>query len=366
MKILSIFNNKGGVGKTTLTYHISCAMAELGYKVLLMDLDPQCNLTINSIDVEKIEKIWSVENPFIDEGFEQTKSESSFREIVKSSRSIHFLLKPTEEGTGDFTDDQLPPPLYIKENLDLIVGRLTLHQYENKIADRWSDVYLSDPLAIRTITRIRSLARQYSGRNNYDYVVIDTSPSLGALNKVIISSVDGFLIPCSPDMFTLYGIRNIGNSLSRWKKELDTIYSLLSPEKRKLFPENFVQFLGYTLYNAKKQSKDRNELDLATAHYNYVNEIKTAIQDFILAKVPMTISEDILLTNIGQKSVIHSHNTYPSFAQKYHCPMWELPNRSDLLPSDMNTIQPNRERYFSTKNSYEIFTNDLIYRLSLI
>src|SRR5712671_22277 len=45
MKIISVFNNKGGVGKTTLTFHLAHALGEIGYRVLLMDLDPQCNLT---------------------------------------------------------------------------------------------------------------------------------------------------------------------------------------------------------------------------------------------------------------------------------------------------------------------------------
>lgn len=367
MQILSVFNNKGGVGKSTLTYHLACALVELGKKVLLIDLDPQCNLTINATGVDTIEEIWKYENSYIEAGFEESKTKlSDFCTITASPRSIHFLLKPTEEGTGDFQEGKLPPPLALKANLDMIIGRLTLHQYENKIADRWSDAYLSDPLAIRTITRIRSLAIQYSEIYQYDFVVIDTSPSLGSLNKIVISSVDGFVIPCSPDLFTLYGIRNIGNSLVKWKRELETLYSLISPDKRKQFPENFVQFAGYTLYNAKKQSKNRNELDLATAHYNYVSEIKEAIQQFILSKVPMSLSETLLLNNIGNKSIIHSHNTYPNLAQKYHCPMWELPDRIDLATKDSNTILPNKSRYYATKKAYIDFTQDLIDRFSKI
>ena len=68
MKILSVFNNKGGVGKTTLTYHLSHALSELGHRVLMIDADPQCNLTIYSVPEDKIHDIWEVEDPFIDEG----------------------------------------------------------------------------------------------------------------------------------------------------------------------------------------------------------------------------------------------------------------------------------------------------------
>lgn len=46
MKIVSLFNNKGGVGKTTLAFHLSWILSEMGKKVLMIDLDPQCNLTI--------------------------------------------------------------------------------------------------------------------------------------------------------------------------------------------------------------------------------------------------------------------------------------------------------------------------------
>ncbi|MFN9916852.1 MAG: ParA family protein, partial [Pirellulaceae bacterium] len=121
---------------------------------------------------------------------------------------------------------------------------LTLHLYEEKIASRWTDVYRGDPLAIRTITRLRAIAKRYTQEKGYDFVIIDTSPSLGGLNKVIISTVDGFFIPAAPDLFSLYGIRNIGRSLKSWKEEFEIIYQLISKEKRHNFPKEFVKFLG--------------------------------------------------------------------------------------------------------------------------
>ena len=62
MKIISVFNNKGGVGKTTLTFHLAHALAELGKKVLIIDADPQCNLTIYSLDQEYIHQLWAAED----------------------------------------------------------------------------------------------------------------------------------------------------------------------------------------------------------------------------------------------------------------------------------------------------------------
>ena len=134
MKIISLFNNKGGVGKTTLAYHLSCALALLGKKVLMIDLDPQCNLTIYSYPTEKLHKIWETEDSFIDEGFESTREKMSvndFKELNNHPHTIHYLLKPTEDGTADL--DRLPPPISLSTNLDLLPGRLTLHTFENKI-----------------------------------------------------------------------------------------------------------------------------------------------------------------------------------------------------------------------------------------
>ena len=67
MKTMAIFNNKGGVGKTTLTYHTASALAELGYRTLLVDLDPQSNLTLFGLDVDALYQVWLAEDPFIED-----------------------------------------------------------------------------------------------------------------------------------------------------------------------------------------------------------------------------------------------------------------------------------------------------------
>ena len=73
MKVMSIFNNKGGVGKTTLTFHLAHALVEMGKKVLLMDMDPQCNLTIHCLSEVIVQKIWEKEDDYIKMELEQTK-----------------------------------------------------------------------------------------------------------------------------------------------------------------------------------------------------------------------------------------------------------------------------------------------------
>lgn len=366
MKILSVFNNKGGVGKTTLTYHVAHALSEMGKRVLIIDADPQCNLTIYALEQDYIHDLWATEDSFIDDGFEASKkklSEIDYKNIIDNPRSIHFLLKPTEEGTGDH--EKLPPPVSLNKHLDIIPGRLTLHLYEEKIASRWTDIYRGEPLAIRTITKIRALAEEYANLHNYDYVIVDTSPSLGSLNKVIISTVDGFFVPASPDLFSLYGIKNIGKALSLWKAEFDIVYKLISDEKRYFFPKKFVTFLGYTIYNAKKY-EGNNKWGLASAHLNYAEKIPITIEENIQTNMRLHLTKEIMASPIGLTSVMHTHNTFPSMAQHYNNPMWLVPDIPNLDEKHTNTLRGASAKYRETKQKYISFCEDLLSRIDLL
>jgi cellulose biosynthesis protein BcsQ len=365
MKAVAIFNNKGGVGKTTLTYHAASALSELGHKTLLIDLDPQSNLTLYGESVEEVDAIWSLEESFIDD-FESARASTTkqdFQRLVGTPRSAHFLLKPTEDGTSDF--DEYPPPKWLDSNLALITGRLSLHMYEDRIASRWSDAYRGDPLAIRTIIRIRRLCEQYARIHDFQYILVDTSPSLGILNKVIISTLDGFLIPCGPDVFSLYGIRNIGRALSRWKREFETMYQLLSTTKRADFPSRFVQFLGFTIYNARKYA-GQNEFDLASAHYTYARQIPGTIEAYISEDTRSHLRREQIQHPIGGTSVMHTHNTLPNMAQKYRCPIWRVPDHAELEADDVSTIRGNKARYKATQEAYAMFVRDLLDRLATL
>lgn len=363
MKIISIFNNKGGVGKTTLTYHLAHALAEQGKRVLLVDLDPQCNLTIFSMDMSAIHEMWRPEDEFISD-FDSARKNNprQLDEMIANVRTIHFLLKPTEDGTAELT--QLAPPAVLADRVHLIPGRLTLHLFEGKLAERWAGIYQGDPLAVRTATWLRSLVEQYNSIYGYDIVIFDTSPSLGALNRNILSLSDGFIVPCSPDLFSLYGIRNIGSALSVWKRQFDSIFHFLSDEKRRSFPNRFVQFIGYTIYNSRKYTGN-NEMNLAQAHYNYAKQIPHVIRAFIDPASRLTLNDEAIDRSIGGLAVIHSHNTLPSMAQKYHVPMWRVPD-APLETEDRPTIAGNAHTYRSTREAYYSFVEEFLQRVDAL
>lgn len=361
MKIISVFNNKGGVGKSTLAFHLAYALSEMNKKTLMIDLDPQSNLTLQCIAPDKLEALWREEESYIEDFQDALESSGdTFENFVKKPRSIHCLLKPIEDGV--FESFILGSVYEVNSNLGLIPGRLSLHSYEDKISKSWSDAFLGDPQALRVITSIRNICLEAKEKYGYEYVIIDTSPSLGILNRVLISMSTGFFVPCMPDMFSTFGLTNIGQALKIWKTQFETMYSLLPDKKRNIFPKNFVKFLGFTIYNAKKYT-GQNTLDLAAAHYSYVNQLPDLIKKHIPSECYDNLDVGVIEQPIGLKSIMHSHNTLPSMAQKYRVPIWLVPNQANLLPNDKATISGNRELYYEKKALYHEFAKSLLKRL---
>jgi hypothetical protein len=141
---------------------------------------------------------------------------------------------------------------------------------------------------------------------------------------------------------------------------------LVSEEKQKRFPSQFVRFLGFTIFNARKYTTDKNPWNLAQAHYNYAKQIPDTVKLFIPEDLRNQLNADLLENPIGVTSIMHSHATMPSMAQKYRLPIWKVPSCPQLDPSDKPTITGNRAIYEATKPNYTKFAKDLLNRLSLL
>jgi cellulose biosynthesis protein BcsQ len=220
-KRIAIFNHKGGVGKTTLTVNIASALANLGKKVLLVDSDPQCNLTLYRIEE-------SVVNDLLD----QSEGENG--------RTIWSALKPIVDAIGDV---KLVMPLEIGTNLFLLPGDIRLAEFENELSTLWLECFGRKMRGYRGTTALSYLVNQITTKMNFDFVFFDSGPNIGALNRTILLDCDYFVIPAACDLFSLSAIKTLGHTLASWIKDWRMIVEL-APDSAYLLPGKPV-LLGY-------------------------------------------------------------------------------------------------------------------------
>jgi len=193
MKTIAFFNNKGGVGKTSLVYHLSWMMAERGVPVMAVDLDPQANLSAMFLSEERLEEIWpdSEEHP----------------------ATIYGAIRPMLRGIGDIA----PPPVEaIARNLFLLPGDLGLSRFEDKLSDAWPRCHNSDEAAFRTMTAFHRLMKELA-KDRAELILVDVGPNLGAINRSALIASDHVCLPLAPDLFSLQGLKNLGPTLRQWR-----------------------------------------------------------------------------------------------------------------------------------------------------
>lgn len=194
MKTIAFFNNKGGVGKTSLIYHIAWMLSELGISTIAADLDPQANLTSVFLLPEYIEKLWDKE----------------------SVNTVHGAMRPLIEGVGDL---QIPRPVRITPQLHLVAGDLALSEIEDELSAQWPRCLQREARAFRVISGFDRIIRGVGKRQNAEIGLIDVGPNLGAINRSALVAADFVIIPLSADLFAIRGLQNVGPKLRTWRDD---------------------------------------------------------------------------------------------------------------------------------------------------
>ncbi|NOT69380.1 MAG: AAA family ATPase [Methylophilaceae bacterium] len=194
MKTVAFFNNKGGVGKTTLVYHLAWMLADKGIKTLVADLDPQANLTAMFLDEDRLEQLWP-------DGEHPDTIYGAIRPIL---RGVGDILSPHVERFGD--------------NLSLIPGDLGLSSFEDKLSDAWPRCHDGDESAFRIITAFHRVIEAGAAIVDAQIVLIDVGPNLGAINRAALIASDYVVLPLAPDLFSLQGLKNLGPKLREWRQ----------------------------------------------------------------------------------------------------------------------------------------------------
>ena len=197
MRIIGFFNNKGGVGKTSLVYHLSWMFTELGHSVIAVDLDPQANLSAMFMDESSLQKIWDGDN------------------------TIYTGLKPLMKGMGDIKTPKTHDYGRNGANLGLIVGDMQLSGVDDELSAQWAHCLSSTTSAERAF-RVESaffrIIQDACKKRDAEYALVDVGPNLGAINRAALLACDYIITPLSPDLFSWQGLRNM-SALTTWRKE---------------------------------------------------------------------------------------------------------------------------------------------------
>lgn len=290
-------NNKGGVGKTTLAFNCAMSFAKQGYKTVLVDLDPQCNLSRLAMG---------------DNSYERTL-------FSATEKDIYNVLKGVIEGGSDI-DLSVPfiPVPNSDNNLSLLKGSVNLSLYENILVNAYGQAAAGQQLGYFQTSAIDRLLREKGLQEEIDIFVIDTSPSLSLLNQVIFLGSDYFVVPMAPDAFSVQGIENLGNVFEKWKQSWKlTAKALSGNTEGKFVLSGDGLFIGYIVnaYNVygKKPIKDQR---------HWIEEIPN--------KVKIYLSEKHCRNGLVEKSwknplaIIQNYGGIPAICQEIGSAIFNL------------------------------------------
>ncbi len=217
---IAFFNNKGGVGKTSLAYHLACMYAEFDLQVVAADLDPQANLTAAFLRDERLEDLWP----------------------EKGDRLTVFgCLRPLSRGTGDIGE---PYSERVGNNLVLLAGDMALSSFEDELSAVWPKCLDGDERAFRVISALWRIIQKMGEKHEADIILVDLGPNLGAINRAALIAADYLVIPLSPDLFSLQGLRNLGPTLRKWRHEWEERLEK-NPAVDLALPKGTMQPAGY-------------------------------------------------------------------------------------------------------------------------
>jgi cellulose biosynthesis protein BcsQ len=253
---IAIFNHKGGVGKTTLTTNIGFAMVRRGKRVLLVDSDPQCNLTA-----------YLVEETVVNDLLDNSDSEAG--------QTLWSAVKRVSDATGDIRPVDA---LELREGLFLLPGDVRLAEFEQELHGLWSEAFKRRPRGFRGIVALSQLVTLAVERYRVDYVFFDSGPNIGALNRSILLDCDYFGIPAACDLFSVRAIKTLGYTLENWVRDWTTL-SDLAPDDSILF-EGRPRVLGY-IPQRFRIYRERPAKDYAS----FIPLIERAVQEDVIERL---------------------------------------------------------------------------------
>jgi cellulose biosynthesis protein BcsQ len=318
-KQIAFFNHKGGVSKTTSVFHIGWKLAEQGKKVILVDCDPQCNLTGLVLSYNH-----SDEYPF-------QKKDRTLN--IKDGLSPAFEARPIPLIPVELQKIKACPGLFV------LPGHVELAEYESQLSIAHE---LSTSLAaLQNIPgSLRWLIDLTANSVDADFVLIDMSPSLGALNQNLFATSDAFVVPMAPDFFSAMALRSLARILPKWNA-----WSSKAGEQAALqeaaypWPNKHPKYVGSIVQNYRIRKRDGKDAAPTKAYQKWFDELLWVKKTDL---IPSFRSSDLLLdekkykvANAGLDDFlieVPDFNSLIAISQSLSKPVFSL-TRDDIMNS---------------------------------
>jgi cellulose biosynthesis protein BcsQ len=319
--VLTFFNNKGGVGKTSLIYHLAWMFASLGKRVVITDLDPQANLTAAFLDDDRIEAIWNKQTP---------------------GSTIYQCVKPLT-GVGDIANPILQN---VSADLYLLPGDVALSGFEDTLSTEWPNSMGDNNLyrPMRILSSFWQVMQMAAAKVQADLLLVDIGPNLGAINRSVLVATDYVAIPLGADLFSLQGLSNLGPTLrswkSLWKKRLDNWADSGENEQFPDFqlPLGKMQPIGY-LCQQHGVRLDRP----VKAYDKWVQRIPAVYREAVLNEPPVTgLKQDLDPHCLA--TIKHYRSLIP-MAQEHRKPIFNLSSADGAIGSHANAVSDARKDF---------------------
>ncbi|MCK5877072.1 MAG: AAA family ATPase [Candidatus Marithrix sp.] len=337
-KRIAMFNHKGGVSKTTTTFHLAWMLAEKGNRVVMVDADPQCNLTGIVIGQDKFEAFYK-------------DSKNNIKDnLMPAFKAQPRSIEPVEciEVKG-------------VDGLFLLPGHIGLAEYEVTLG--MAQELSSSIFTLQNIPGSFSyLLEKTAEKYNADYIIIDMNPGLGSINQNLLMTSDYFIIPTSPDYFSIMALESLASILPQWYKwsQIAGGMETITQEAAYPFPQVTPKLLGivvqrYTLYK-----------DIPSKNFqNWIDNIYGTIQKkFIpeLQKIEMSFSNQVYSSinhdNPYCLAEISDFATLVAISQRVNAPVFALTDKQ--LGYSGQVLKDQKKRLNKFNNIFSTFADRII------
>ncbi|WP_374763542.1 ParA family protein [Yunchengibacter salinarum] len=311
MKSVAFFNNKGGVGKTTLICNLAAfAAQQKSQRILLVDADPQCNATQYMFDEKHINHLYN-----------ETKT-----------HTLYSTVSPLAKGKGFSKDTKI----HYSPNFgfDVIAGDPRLALTEDLLARDWSSAISGDIRGIRTSILFHELIQRY--KEDYDFVFFDVGPSLGSINRAVLLASDYFISPMSTDIFSLKAIENIAAWFADWLKKWEDIIQKTDFDEDDLpvsLPSDLI-FSGYVVQQYIAKTDKDGKRRAVRAYDDILKKIDKTIKNNFTGDMGINVQSE----NLSLGEIQNLHSLIP-LSQTSRKPIFNLSSRDGIVGAHFGRVK---------------------------